>query len=226
MTNVLRIDASPRLSRSLSRALADSFIAALRAQGEAQVVHRDLGRSGPGFVDEEWIAAAFTPEADRTREQRAALALSDTLIDELAGSDLLVIATPMYNYGMPAVLKAWVDQIMRVGKTFSFDLARGDFPIEPVLSGKTLVLLTAWGEFGFEPGGIRAGQDQLVPHFTTLAKYLGAGRVEHVGIEYQEFGDHRHEASLRRAHAAAKALAARLGAARGTERAAALQSGA
>lgn len=210
MINILRIDASPRQSRSLSRALADTFVEAFAKQREARVVRRDLASTDLGFVDEEWIAAAFTPDAERTTEQHSALALSDKLIDELASADLLVIATPMYNYGMPAVLKAWVDQVVRVGKTFTFDLARGDFPLEPVLAGKTMALLTSRGEFGFEPGGIRHGQDHLVPQFATIAKYLGADRLEHVGIEYQEFGGERHEASVRSAHEHASALAGRL----------------
>jgi FMN-dependent NADH-azoreductase len=214
MTNLLRIDASPRRSRSLSRALADTFTDAFAQAGGASIVRRDLAGTDLGFVDEDWIAAAFTPEAERSAEQRRALVLSDTLIGELADSDLIVIATPMYNYGMPAALKAWVDQVVRVGETFTFDLARGDFPIEPVLAGKTMVLLTSWGEFGFEPGGVREGQDHLVPHFATLARYLGAERIEHIGVEYQEFGDHRHEASRNRAHAAAGALARRLASAR------------
>lgn len=214
MTNLLRIDASPRRSRSLSRALGDTFVETIAQQGDVQIVRRDLARTDLGFVDEAWIAAAFTPEAERSADQRAALALSDTLVGELAAADLLVIATPMYNYGMPAILKAWVDQVVRVGKTFTFDLARGDFPLEPVLAGKTMVVLTSRGEFGFEPGGIREGQDHLLPHFATIAKYLGADRVEHVGIEYQEFGDQRFEASVRSAHEDARALAGRLAAAR------------
>jgi FMN-dependent NADH-azoreductase len=210
MINVLRIDASPRQSRSLSRALADTFVEALAQQDEARIVRRDLASTDLGFVDEEWIAAAFTPEGERTPEEHSALALSDKLIDELASADLLVIATPMYNYGMPAALKAWVDQVVRIGKTFTFDLARGDFPLEPILAGKTIVLLTSRGEFGFEPGGIRQGQDHLVPPFATIAKYLGADRLEHIGIEYQEFGGERHEASVRSAHEHASALAGRL----------------
>jgi FMN-dependent NADH-azoreductase len=178
--------------------------------GGANIVRRDLARTDLPLIDEDWIEAAFTPEMERSVEQRKALTVSDTLIGELADSDLIVIATPMYNYGMPAALKAWVDQVVRVGKTFTFDLGRGDFPIEPVLTGKTMVLLTSCGEFGFEPGGIRADQDQLVPHLTTLSKYLGVEHVEHVGIEYQEFGDHRHQASKNKAHAAAGLLANRL----------------
>ncbi len=65
---------------------------------------------------------------------RATLAYSDSAIAELVAADLIVLGTPMYNYGMPSALKAWVDQVIRVGRTFSFDLARGDWPLEPLLS--------------------------------------------------------------------------------------------
>jgi len=75
--------------------------------------------------------------------------LSDILTGELVQSEIIVITTPMYNYGMPASLKAWFDQVIRINKTFSFDLARGDQPIEPIQSGKTLVILSASGEGGF-----------------------------------------------------------------------------
>lgn len=210
MLNLLRLDASPRQARSLSRSLANSFLNELKIHCRIRLQERDLRSSELTFVDEEWIAAAFTPEEKRTSAQRSALALSDALIDELAACDLLVVSTPMYNYGMPAALKAWVDQVVRVNKTFTFDLARGDFPLEPVLSGKRMVLLTACGEFGFKPGGVREGQDHLVPHMETVAKYLGADTIEHIGIEYQEFGDERHEASKVKAHQAALALARRI----------------
>ena len=118
----------------------------------------------------------------------------------------------MYNYGMPAHLKAWVDQVIRVGRTFSFDLARGDWPLEPILSGKTMVLLTSCGEFGFGLGGIREGMNHLDTHLRTASRYLGVGEIHHLAIEYQEFGDERHARSVARAHAARPALVEQLAA--------------
>ncbi len=107
----------------------------------------------------------------------------------------------MYNYGMPATLKAWVDQVVRVNETFSFDLSRGDWPLEPILGGKTLVLLTSSGEFGFAPGGPRAHMDHLTPHLRTCAPYFGVAETHRVAIEYQEFADERHRRSIDQAHA-------------------------
>ncbi len=78
------------------------------------------------------------------------------------------------------------------------------------MSGKTLVLLTASGELGFASGGIREGWNHLDPHIRTLAHYLGVGETHHVAIEYQEFRDTRHDASVEAAHAAVPGLVERL----------------
>lgn len=199
MKNVLRIDASARTARSLSRDLADRFIDRLTEKcPQAHVTSRDVGRSPPPAVTEEWISAVFS-KAPLSDEEKALTALSDTLIEELASADLILIATPMYNYGMPTALKAWFDQVIRVNKTFTFDLSRGDRPLEPTMCGKDIVVLTSWGEFGFQAGGVNAGRDHLVPHIRTCSCYLGARSFQHIGIEFQEFGDERHQRSKKQA---------------------------
>lgn len=211
MKTILRIDASPRRARSLSRRLADRFVDTwLSARPGDRVIARDVGLEPPPALSEAWITAAFTPEAERDEAQRALLTLSDTLIDELAAADVILMAVPMHNYGMPAALKAWIDQVVRIDRTFTFDLDRGDWPLEPVMGDKTLVLLTASGEFGFAPGGIREGWNHLDPHIRTVAHYLGVGETHHLAIEYQEFRDTRHEASVEAAHAAVPGVVERL----------------
>jgi len=214
MKNFLRVDASPRHERSLSRTLGDAFFKSAEHQGcSIRIQRRDLAVELPSLLTEGWIAAAFTPETERSAEQRAMLSQSDEYIAEIEAADVIVICTPMHNYGMPAALKAWVDQIARINKTFSFDLARGDFPIQPALSGKAVVLLWACGEFGFEAGEIRESEGHLKPHVRTIAKYLGVSTFHDIAIEYQEFGDERHERSRRNALAAAEQLGAHLAAA-------------
>ena len=209
MTRILRVDASARAARSLSRKLGDQFINEWTAhEPEIDVTMRDVGRSPPPIISEAWIAAVFS--AEMTAEQRELTKISDELIAEVAAADVIVITTPMYNYGMPAALKAWFDQVVRVNKTFTFDLARGDRPLEPVLSGKTVVALTSWGEFGFGKGEVNEGGDMLVPHLRFASRYLGMSEFHHVGIEYQEFGDHRHEASKAASSRAVCDLVARL----------------
>ena len=202
MPTLLHIDVSVRTSRSLSRELSLHFVDEWRNRhSPSQLIRRDLALKPPPFVDERFIAAAFTPLEERTAAMCATLAVSDGCIDELQASDVIVIGTPMYNYGLPAALKAWVDQVIRIDRTFSFDLARGDFPLKPILSGKALVLLTSSGEFGFAPGGIRQSANHLDTHFATLQHLLGADHLFHAGIEYQEFKDDRHAASIANTHA-------------------------
>ena len=205
MTKLLRIDASARASGSHTRALADAFTESwLSNQPDDKFTLRDIGRNPPPFISEDWIAAAFAK--DRSGSQAQLLALSDELIAEVADANIILLATPMYNYGMPAALKAWFDQVVRIGKTFTFDLDRGDRPLEPTFSGKTLVLLTSWGEFGFGPGELNQGRDSLTPHVRTASRYLGVDEFHHIGIEYQEFGDRRFETSREAAFAAIEPL--------------------
>jgi len=204
MKTILHIDTSARRTdnivqeyNSISKTLAATFMDKwMTANNEDKVIYRDLGLNPPGFISQDWIAAVFTPDDKKTTEQKELLTLSDTLIDEVDQADIILISSPMYNYGMPAALKAWFDQVIRINKTFSFDLARGDFPLEPIMSGKKLILITSSGEFGFEIGGIREKMNHLGPHVETLGKYLGVENFYEIKSEYQEFADERHEKSL------------------------------
>ncbi|MEE9319806.1 MAG: NAD(P)H-dependent oxidoreductase [Granulosicoccus sp.] len=117
---VLRVDASARFADSVTRSLASTLIEGLVAQGLAgDIVIRDLA-SGVEFVDEAWVGANFTAEADRTAAQQSRLNGSDALVNELLAAELLIIASPIYNFSVPAALKAWIDQITRVGRTFRY----------------------------------------------------------------------------------------------------------
>lgn len=208
MKTILHIDTSARRTdnevqnyNSISKRLSAHFMDKwLTSNTDDRVIYRDIGLNPPPYIDQNWIAAVFTPEENQTDEQKSLLTLSDTLIEELAQADIIVISAPMYNYGMPAVLKSWFDHIVRIGKTFTFDLARGDFPIEPFMSGKKLVLITSSGEFGFEVGGIREHMNHLGPHVKTASGYLGVKEFYEVKSEYQEFADERHEKSVKDAY--------------------------
>lgn len=209
MATLLHIDASARgfnpaqdrhrsLSRQLSKAFVDRWLA---KQPEDPVIRRDVGLAPPPAVNHDWIEAAFTPPERHNSEQDQSLALSNELIVEIERAEIIVLGTPMYNYGMPAALKAWFDQVIRVDKTFTFDLARGDFPLEPIFTGKTLVMLVSRGEFGFAPGGVREEMNHLETHIRVAARYLGVVRDHLVAIEYQEFGDDRHRQSIAKSFA-------------------------
>ncbi|MEM9214146.1 MAG: NAD(P)H-dependent oxidoreductase [Cyanobacteria bacterium P01_F01_bin.150] len=203
MATILKIDASARVARSLSRELTTAFTEQwLKFRPNDTVITRDVGLNPPPVVNEAWIAAAFTAPEKRTHEQLDVLKISDQLIDELEPAAVIVIGTPMYNYGMPASLKAWIDQVIRIGRTFSFDLARGEQPIEPILTGKTLVILSTSGEGGFELGGANAAINHLDPHIVVTSRLFGVSKHHIIRIEYQEFGDDRHQKSIQSAHGA------------------------
>lgn len=214
MTVLLRVDASARLDRSITRRLSDRFIEGWRSsEAGVEVIERDIGRNPPSIVSEDWISAGFLPPEQRTQGMKDALAESMELIDEVRRADVIVIGAPMYNYGLPGSLKAWIDQIVRPGETFSFDLGRGDFPIQSTLSGKTLVVLSSRGEFGFEVGGIRDGWNHMSPHLRTIAtRLLGIAEedIHEIASEYQEFNDDRHERSREQAMRDTAALGSRL----------------
>ncbi|MBB3066816.1 FMN-dependent NADH-azoreductase [Limibacillus halophilus] len=218
MKTLLHIDASARKTdnpvpayNSISKSIAATFIETWRTfNNEDKIIYRDVGDNPPDFISQDWIAAVFTPDNAKTDNQKALLSLSDTLISEVEQADIIVMSSSMYNYGMPATLKAWFDQVIRIHKTFSFDLARGDFPLEPIMSGKILVLITSSGEFGFGIGGIREKMNHLGPHIQTLSHYLGVETFHEINAEYQEFNDDRHRDSVTNAHKAAEGLALKL----------------
>ncbi|GLQ30904.1 FMN-dependent NADH-azoreductase [Litoribrevibacter albus] len=194
---------------SISRSLGEAFLSEYKSQyGQTKVIHRDLSRQPPSFITTDFLAATFSE--DVSEEQQKILAESDALIQEVMDADVIVISSPMYNYGMPAVLKAWFDQVIRIGKTFTFDLARGDKPLEPILCGKKLVLLASWGEFNFKKGDSLYFMNHLTSHIEQLCPYLGAEQFFEIASEYQEFGDERHLQSKAQAFVEAKALAREL----------------
>jgi len=146
---VLRVDASARYDGSVSRTLTDSLVESLREQyGEISTLHRNLAASPPDFVDEAWIAANFTPAESRTREHRTTLAASDALVAELQAADILVMGAPLYNFAIPATLKAWVDMVARARLTFRYT----DDGVEGLLKDKRAYVV-------FVSGGVPAGSD-------------------------------------------------------------------
>ncbi|WP_114286685.1 FMN-dependent NADH-azoreductase [Candidatus Halocynthiibacter alkanivorans] len=214
MATLLRIDASAQLEdRSLTRKLTGLFAEHfLKGAPGTEVIVRDVGHSPVPPIDHRFIHAAFTSPEDRDPWMHERLHLSDQLIDEVENADVIVLGVPMYNYGMPAALKSWVDHVARIGRTFSFDLSRGDYPIEPTLSGKKLVVLSSRGEFGFQPGGVRSHLNALDPAIAACAHYFGAEAddIQTVAIEYQEFKDARHQRSVALAEKSTREIALQL----------------
>ena len=135
--HILHIDSSVRFTGSFTRKLSAQVVAQF---ADVTVTVRDLGKGLP-LIDEAWIGANFTPVDARGPEAQATLALSDTLIAEIQAADLLVIGAPVYNFGPPATLKAWIDLIARAGVTFQYT---GAGP-EGLLTGKRAIIVVASG---------------------------------------------------------------------------------
>ena len=122
MPRLLVIETSPRGDHSISRTMTRSFVRQWRAAHPGgEVVLRDLAQTALPFVTAPWLQAYFTPPENQSAAMKDALRLSDELVHELLGADHLCIATPVYNYNVPAALKAWVDHIVRKGMTLGFD---------------------------------------------------------------------------------------------------------
>ena len=122
MTRLLVVETSPRGDHSISRNMTRRFVADWQAaHPDGEVVDRDLMETDLQFIGAPWLQAYFTPPEQHSPEMKAELRLSDELVGELLACDHLVIATPVYNYYVPAALKAWIDSIVRKGMTLGFD---------------------------------------------------------------------------------------------------------
>lgn len=189
---VLRIDASARFKGSTSRRLADQVVDHLDPE---HLLTRDLADGLPQ-INGAWVDANFTPVADRTDDQRQQLALSDTLVGELQKADTVVIALPIYNFGVPASLKAWIDQIARAGVTFRYT-PNGP---EGLLDNKRAILVIASG--GTE---IDSAIDFATPYLRHVLGFVGITDVQVVRSDKQMVNA---TASSARASADIAALAA------------------
>jgi FMN-dependent NADH-azoreductase len=168
---ILEINASGRhdgsASRRLSAELADVIT---RRYDTTEITRRDLADGVP-FIDAGWIDAAFTPADERSEAQRAALAESDRLVDEILEADVLVIGTPMYNFGPPAALKAWIDMIARAGLTFRYTQ---DGPVGLVNGKKAYVVVATGGV------AVDSDADFLTPWLRQMLDFVGITDVEFI----------------------------------------------
>lgn len=171
MKKLLVLQVSPRFDGSISRTLTALFVDKWRAAHEdGDVVVRDLIATPPPFVDAGWMAGAYTPAATHSSEVAAAIKISDQLIAELQIADHIVIGTPMFNFSIPAVLKAWIDQVVRVGVTVSPDNVG-------LLTGKKATIILATGG-DFSPGSPVAAYNQASGYLRQLFAWIGVTDVE------------------------------------------------
>lgn len=170
MPTLLVIEVSPRFDYSTSRKLTERFVAAWKAANpQGKVITRDLAKAPVPLVDFAWIGGAFMPADTHTAEMTAAIRVSDDLVAELKSADHLLIATPMFNFSIPAALKAWIDQIVRVGVTVGTDN-------KGLLSGKRADIILATGG-DFTPGSPVAGYNLASGYLTQVLGWIGISDV-------------------------------------------------
>jgi FMN-dependent NADH-azoreductase len=211
MQTLLVINSSARLTRSVTRQLTDRFTKAwLAHQPDGEVIQRDVGQNPVPAINEAWIASAYSDPARHTDDVRQALASSDELVDEIFRATAIVIGAPMYNFGMPAQLKAWFDQIVRVGRTFDFNPATPENPYIPLVPSKPLILITSKGVTGYNPGEHSAHLNFLEPHLQTILGLIGLTNISDVRVASEESNDDYFRQSLATAQRTIDDLAHRL----------------
>jgi FMN-dependent NADH-azoreductase len=172
-STLLDLNSSPLGENSVSRRLTSEFVQNWRrVHPDGKVADRDLTITAIPPVNAAWIGAAYTPEDKRTSDQRATLALSDTLIAELQAADEYVLGVPMHNFGVPSVLKLWIDQIARVNKTFSY--ATGA-PVGLLTGKKATLVLSSGGKY--DAGTAMASYNFVEPYLRTVFGFLGVTDV-------------------------------------------------
>lgn len=172
--NVLQISASGRKDGSVTRQLSDDLIAAIEARhGAVNTVQRDVSKGVP-FVDDAWIEANFTPDDVRTEKHRESLAYSDALVRELQDADLLVFGAPIYNFSIPATLKAWVDMIARARLTFRYS---ENGPVGMLRDKKAYLIVAT--------GGVPVGSpaDFATPYLRHALNFVGITDIEIIAAD-------------------------------------------
>ena len=169
--SILRIDSSANTTDSVTRALTDRIIAQL---GDNDVAVRDLAHEPLPQITHTWTVARVTPEADRSPEQIEALAESDKLVSELMAADTIIIGAPVYNFSIPASLKAWIDLVARVGVTFRYT----ETGPEGLVKGKRVIIAMA-------SGGVPVGSeaDFATGYLKTVLGFMGMTDVTIVSAD-------------------------------------------
>lgn len=186
--NILQVNSSARTDGSQSTRLADLAVQGLRAQhADAKLVVRDLSKNFHPALDEDALQALFTPAEARSPEQAARVALDDALIAEIQAADVVVLGVPMYNFGVPAQLKNWIDAIARAKVTFRYT----EQGAEGLLKGKkVIVVLTRGGVYRNTPA------DSQVPYLKTVLGFLGMTDVEFIYAEGLALGAEAEQQAL------------------------------
>jgi len=204
MTHILHLDASPRGDRSVSRTLSKEFITHWKtAHPNDTVTYRDLGHHPVPLIDEPWIAAAYSAPDQHTPEQAAAIRPSNELVDEFLAADRYVFAVPMYNFSIPANFKAYLDQIVRTGRTFSVD----ETGYKGLVHNKKMTIITAQGGT-YPEGSPTYAYDLQTPYLKLIFGFIGITDIDFVHADSLALGDDARNLAIANAQLALKTAVA------------------
>jgi len=197
MPHILHLDSSPRAERSLSRTLSHEFVTAWKDSHSGDTVtYRDLGHQSIPHVTEPWIAAAFSSPPDHNPELQEAIRFSDELVDELLAADRYVMGVPLYNFSVPSVFKAYLDQIVRPGRTFAVDSSG----YTGLVKNKKMLVVTAQGG-SYRPGTPMEAYNFHEPYLRAIFGLIGITDILFIYADGLAMGDEAREKSVAAARA-------------------------
>ena len=192
MSSILHIDSSPRGERSQSRQLAKEFIAAWRKLHPDDVItYRDLRDNPVPHITEKWIEADFTPPELLTSEMAEVLKLSDELVDEFLAAERCVFSVPMHNFSIPSNFKAYIDQIVRVGRTFTLEKDK----FKGLAENKKVLFITARG-VKYNLGSPYQGWDCQEAALNYAFKFMGVNDIKFIHANGLDMGDEIRKKSI------------------------------
>jgi FMN-dependent NADH-azoreductase len=201
VSTILYVTSSPRRDDSYSNRVAARVLDELKqAHRGATVVVRDVAHDPLPHIDENFVAAIRGPEGPQTPHQRAIIERSDQLIDELLAADIIVIGAPMYNFGIPSTLKAWIDYIARAGRTFRYT-EKGP---EGLLKDKKVILIHSRG--GIYSSGPAQAMDHQGTYLRSILGFLGVTDIESIDVEGVAYGPEAAEKAVTSGITRARAL--------------------
>lgn len=196
MKNLLIINASPRVERSVTRKMTGLFVESwIAVNPDHTVCHREVGREPIPHVSELWISAAFKPAELRTKAESNVLKTSDQYIAELKAADVIVLGTPMYNWSIPSVLKAYLDQVIRANETVKMRPGDPQNPYRGLLKDKKVYLLFSRGNAGYEKGEYYAHMNFQTEYLKTVFRIMGLTDIQEVALNGSAFDQEVYEQS-------------------------------
>ena len=203
MATILVLTASPRGDRSVSRSLTTSFARQwAQLHPEDTILLRDIGHHPVPHVTEPWVVGAYAPTDAQTPESKAAIAVSDQLVEEFLSADRYIFGVPMHNFSIPSSFKAYIDQIVRAGKTF----AVGPNGYEGLVKDKKALFITASGG-SYPANSPMAAYNFQEPYLRFIFKFIGVTDVQFVVADNMNQGESAANQSRDKAENTLKELA-------------------